>query len=416
MGEGFASQGALGSAADLSGATLPTAALRGSGRTGVRPPRGPRSWIAIPSTRRTLRREFLRGTRDLFRPDDRMRYNWRMRVLGIETSCDETAAAVVDGATNLLSNVVLSQVAVHAPFKGVVPELASRNHVEAIYPVAQAALEGAGIQVADLDGIAVTIGPGLIGSLLVGVEFAKGLALGLGVPIVGVNHVHAHLMAAFLCDSPPGFPFVGLVVSGGHTSLYLVRGFGDLELLGRTLDDACGEAFDKAALAMGLSYPGGPAIARAAEGGDPRFVEFPRPMLHSQNLDFSFSGLKTALLRVLQGVESSPELLGHVAASFQEAVVEVLVAKTLRAVDREGVDWVVLAGGVAANARLRERMRRACEQRGVTLVAVPLEFCTDNAAMIASLGYRYLFGELADNDAPRGFQMDPFERHVLDGC
>jgi len=329
-----------------------------------------------------------------------------MKVLGIESSCDETAAAVVADGREVISSVVYSQVALHAPFRGVVPEIASRNHLLAIVPVVEQALAGRDLM--QIDGIAVTIGPGLIGSLLVGVEFAKGLALGTGLPLVGVNHLEAHLMAVFLTPEPPEYPFVGLVVSGGHTSLFLVEGPGALRPLGQTLDDAAGEALDKAASLLGLPYPGGVAIDRISEGRDHSLVRFPRSMLKADVLDMSFSGLKTALRQYIEKNGLDEAQVPDIAASFLEAVVDVLVHKTMAAAKDHGVKDVVIAGGVAANRRLRHRMAEAAQAAGLLFHAVPVSLCTDNAAMVAGLGYHYLFGALAGAEAPRGLAMDPF--------
>jgi N6-L-threonylcarbamoyladenine synthase len=336
-----------------------------------------------------------------------------MNVLGIESSCDETA--VVTDGRRVRSSVIWSQVAVHAPFGGVVPEIASRNHLKAVVPVVDQALQDAGMTLADIDGLAVTIGPGLIGSLLVGVQFAKALALGTGLPIVGVNHLEGHFLAGD--REPPRFPFVALAVSGGHTSLYRVEAFGRFTLLGRTLDDAAGEAFDKAAAVLGLPYPGGVAIDRVAEGRDPGTVRFPRSMIREPGFDMSFSGLKTALRRHLETLDHVPEgdEVADIAAAFREAVVDVLVARTLAAARANGVGDVVIAGGVAANRRLRARMGEETAKAGITLHAVPLALCTDNAAMIAGLGHQYLFGPLAKADCPRGLSMDPFIRMAATG-
>lgn len=342
-----------------------------------------------------------------------------MLVLGIETSCDETAAAVVEDGRLVRSNVVWSQVAIHARYRGVVPEIASRNHLRALIPVMEQALEEAGVPLGAVDGIAVTVGPGLIGSLLVGVQFAKAVAFALGRPLVGVNHLEAHVMAAFLADNQPEFPFVALAVSGGHTSLYLLESLGQVRLLGRTRDDAAGEAFDKAAALLGLPYPGGVHIDRVSQGRNVAAVHFPRAMLHEEGtLEMSFSGLKTALRRYLEalGRPLTDNEVGDIAASFQEAVVDILVARTLRAARQTGVRHVVVAGGVAANRRLRTRMEETALEAGLSLHLVPFAYCTDNAAMVAALGYHYLFGGLAGSQAvPRGLDMDPFERHVLDG-
>lgn len=342
-----------------------------------------------------------------------------MKVLGIESSCDETSAAVVVDGRQVLSNVVWSQIKVHEPFGGVVPELASRNHLRSITPVVESALDQAGTPIDEIDGIAVTIGPGLMGSLLVGVQFAKSLALATGKPLVGVNHLEGHLAAAFMLDNvePPGFPYVGLAVSGGHTSIYLLEGWGSLKLLGRTLDDAAGEAFDKAAAMLGLPYPGGVIIDRISRGRDVSAVRFPRPMTGDPTLNMSFSGLKTALKRYLESLPEPPgqDRTADIAASFQEAIVDILIEKVMTAARANMVNDVVIAGGVAANSRLRARMKTACIESGKRLIAVPLNLCTDNAAMIAGLGYQYLFGTLRDADCPRGIDMDPFMRHVTVG-
>lgn len=342
-----------------------------------------------------------------------------MRILGIESSCDETSAAVVEDGRRVISNVVWSQIKIHEPYGGVVPELASRNHLRYITPVVDSALAKAQITPAELDGIAVTIGPGLMGSLLVGVQFAKAMALATGKPLVGVNHLEGHLSASFMIDGiePPAFPFVGLAVSGGHTSIYLVEGWGRLKLLGRTLDDAAGEAFDKAASMLHLSYPGGVVIDRISRDRRVDAVKFPRPMIKDPTLNMSFSGLKTALKRYLETLDHQPgsDEVADISASFQEAIVDILVEKVLTAAKSNMVQDVVIAGGVAANSRLRARMDQACSGAGKRLLAVPLSLCTDNAAMIAGLGYQYLFGILKDVDCPRGLDMDPFMRHVSVG-
>jgi len=342
-----------------------------------------------------------------------------MKVLGIESSCDETAAAVVDDGRRVLSSVVHSQVPVHAPFGGVVPELASRNHLEHMGPVVKEALKQAAVGIGDLDGLAVTIGPGLIGSLLVGVQFAKSLSLGTGLELVGINHLEAHVMAAFLDGNGEAarFPFLALAVSGGHTSLYRVQAYGDIELIGRTLDDAAGEAFDKAAAVLGLPYPGGVSVDQASEGRNAAAVNFPRAMSRDKTLNMSFSGLKTALRRHVEEREGplTTDQVGDIAASFQEAVVDVLVLKTLAAARTHGTRDLVVAGGVAANRRLRARMTQAADKEGLALHLVPVSLCTDNGAMVAALGYHYLFGTLREADAPRGLDMDPFVRHVKDG-
>ena len=308
------------------------------------------------------------------------------RVLGIETSCDETAASVVDGGSTIVSSVVSSQIDLHARYGGVVPELAGRAHLELLTPVLAEALGSAGSDTSGtgIDGVAVTYGPGLIGSLLVGVSEAKALALAWGVPFVGVNHLEAHLFASLLEQPDLGWPLVVLLVSGGHTLLVEVSSPGRYRILGGTIDDAAGEAFDKVARFLGLGYPGGPAIERAASGGDPAAFAFPRAML-GEGLDFSFSGLKTA---VVHAVRRHPEASDRdVAASFQRAVVDVLVAKASKAAVAVGARGVCLAGGVAANGVLRQALAEACAPLGLPAYLPSLATCTDNAAMIAAAGW-----------------------------
>lgn len=310
-----------------------------------------------------------------------------MNVLGIETSCDETSAAVVVDGRRVLSNIVASQMAEHARYGGVVPEVASRRHVELMNGVLRQALSEAGLTLADIHAIAVTNRPGLLGALLVGLSAAKALAQSLQIPLVGVHHIEAHLYANFLNHPDAAFPALALVVSGGHTDLFHVRGHGDYTLLGRTRDDAAGEAFDKSARLMGLDYPGGPAIQAAAETGNPRAVPLPRSWLEGTH-EFSFSGLKTAVRRAIpQGREVTAQERSDLAASFQEAVVDVLVGKTLAAAKAVDVPRIFLAGGVAANRRLRERMQAACDSAGIQLFYPPVSLCTDNGAMIAATGY-----------------------------
>jgi len=322
-----------------------------------------------------------------------------MVILGIETSCDETAVAVYDTQRGLLSHLIHSQVAVHAPFGGVVPELASRDHIRKLLPMVGMALREAGQKGIDLDGVAYTAGPGLIGALLVGATVATGLATAWGRVAIPVHHMEAHLLAPLLEADPPAFPFVALLVSGGHTMLVEVRGVGRYRVLGQTLDDAAGEAFDKTAKMLGLPYPGGPQLARLAGEGRPDRYQFPRPMLHRKGLDFSFSGLKTAV--VLKARElGSPGLIREtdrveLANSFQEAVVDILNAKCLKALDQTGMDRLVVAGGVGANQRLRQRLRDELTARGGRVYYPRNEFCTDNGAMVAFAGSRRLSSGLA---------------------
>jgi N6-L-threonylcarbamoyladenine synthase len=316
-----------------------------------------------------------------------------MKVLGIESSCDETAAAVVGDGREILSSVVASQVALHKKYGGVVPELASRKHVEAVLPVVDEALDRARESLETIDAIAVTQGPGLVGSLLVGLAVAKSMAYVRNIPWVGVNHIYSHVAAIYLSHGASiRFPFVALVVSGGHTSLFRVASPTQMTLLGRTLDDAAGEAFDKVAKFMGLGYPGGVVIDRLAREGNPSAVPFPRTLLEAGSLNFSFSGLKTAVLNYLKGftAEFSVSQIRDIAASFQEAVVDTLAAKVMRAARQEDITLVVLVGGVACNTRLREKIAREGETSGITVLFPPPALCTDNAAMVAAAGYHFL--------------------------
>jgi len=315
-----------------------------------------------------------------------------VKVLGIETSCDETAAAVVEDGRRALSDVVATQIELHRKWGGVVPELASRNHVMQVLPVVDEALAKAGVGPDALDGIAVTSGPGLVGALLVGVQVAKALSLSWEKPLVGVNHLEGHLLATFLSERPPAFPFLGLVVSGGHTSLYAAEDFGRYRLLGATRDDAAGEAFDKGAKLLGLPYPGGVAIDQLSKRGDPRAVRFPRAIVRGSELDFSFSGLKTALLHHVKryGVPEG-QGLADLCASYQEAIVGALVHKLFRAARTLQRERIVLSGGVAANGRLRAAVaERAAEYEGVEVFLPAPKLCTDNAAMIAVAGTQAL--------------------------
>lgn len=332
-----------------------------------------------------------------------------MLVLGIESSCDETAAAVVSGGSEMLSNVIASQIDIHGRYGGVVPEIASRKHMEAIIPVAQQALDDAGVSMADIEGIAATRGPGLVGSLLVGLSTAKAMAFASGIPFAGVNHIEGHIAAIFLTKSRPEFPFIALVVSGGHTHIYLAKGFSDFQILGQTRDDAAGEAFDKAARMLDLGYPGGVVIDRLAKEGNPSAVSFPRAMRGS--VDFSFSGLKTALLNYIKGrggaipADEMPDL----AASYQEAIVDVLVEKTLAAAEAAFIPRVVVCGGVASNGRLRERFLEGGKEAGVEIFVPPPVLCTDNAAMIAVVGNNLLQGGRED-----AFDLNAVSRWPLD--
>ena len=322
-------------------------------------------------------------------------------VLAIETSCDETSAAVLLGGHEVLSNVVSSQVDLHAVYGGVVPEIASRAHLELVLPVVDQAVREAGIAPERIDAVAATVGPGLIGALLVGVSTAKALALAWRVPFVGVNHMEAHLYAAFLEDPSLELPMVVLLVSGGHTLIISMEDHGRYRLLGQTIDDAAGEAFDKVARFLGLGYPGGPAIDAAALDGDPQAIAFPRAMM-GDGLDLSFSGLKTA---VVTWVRKHPdELTADVAASFQEAVVDVLVAKARRAAAQVGAKAIAIGGGVAANSLLRERIVAACEADGRRAFVPSRAMCTDNAAMIAAAGWRRL---LTDGPTPLDAGANP---------
>jgi N6-L-threonylcarbamoyladenine synthase len=310
----------------------------------------------------------------------------RLKVLGIETSCDETAAAVLrDGA--VAASVVQSQDAIHGAYGGVVPELASRRHVEAILPVVRRALDDAGTRLGDLDGIAVTYGPGLVGSLLVGLSVAKAFAYAHRLPLVGVNHLEGHIFAGFLEPPRPSYPFLALVVSGGHTALYACLEPLAYRLVGQTRDDAAGEAFDKVAKLLGLGYPGGPVIERAARQGDPRAIAFPTAQFTDQAPDFSFSGLKTAVsLFVREHGPLTPILAADICASFQATAVKMLVRRTIRAAAHLGIRQVLLTGGVAANRALREALEAECVERGYAWTAPPPRLCTDNAAMIAAAG------------------------------
>lgn len=326
-------------------------------------------------------------------------------ILGIDSSCDDTSASVVADGSRILSNVVSSQAEIHEKYGGIVPELASRRHIEMIWPVVDEALKMAAVRLETLSGIAVCQGPGLIGSLLVGCSFAKAVAYAKGLPLIGVNHLEGHIFSVFLLEQRPAFPFLSLIVSGGHTSLIRVDAFGSYRELGRTRDDAAGEAYDKVAKLLGLGYPGGPLIDDLAGKGDPESIPFPRALMPG-TYDFSFSGLKTAVRNYIEKVSldnSSDEfLIQNVCASFQAAVVDVLVKKTEDAVKKEGIKSVTLTGGVAANRQLRVAMKEMAERTGIELYVPPVALCTDNAAMIAAAGYlHFVKGDIA------GLELNP---------
>ncbi|GAB4410699.1 MAG: tRNA (adenosine(37)-N6)-threonylcarbamoyltransferase complex transferase subunit TsaD [Thermodesulfovibrionales bacterium] len=309
-----------------------------------------------------------------------------MIILGIDTSCDDTSASVVEDGRKILSNIISGQEGIHKKYGGIVPELASRRHIEMIWPVVDEALRAADTPLGGLSAVAVCHGPGLIGSLLVGCSFAKAVCYSKGIPLVAVNHLEGHIFSCFLDEKYlPDFPFLSLIVSGGHTSLYRVDGFGKYKELGRTRDDAAGEAYDKVSKLLGLGYPGGPVIDRLAQDGDPDAIDFPRAYLPG-SLDFSFSGLKTAVVNFLR---SNKETVNDIAASFQAAIVDVLVRKTGWAIREEGIKRIALSGGVAANSAVRKEFARLAEGRGVEVFFPPIHLCTDNAAMIASAGYHH---------------------------
>lgn len=313
-----------------------------------------------------------------------------MTILGIETSCDETSAAVICEGT-LLANITRTQL-FHSNYGGVVPELASRAHQRLIVPIVDETLKRAGVPKNELDAVAAVYGPGLIGAILVGLSFGKAMAMGLGIPFIGVNHMEAHIFSNLLEEPKPSFPFINLTVSGGHTQLVLVKKPFEYQMLGETKDDAAGEAFDKVAKMLGIGYPGGPMIDKLAATGNPKFVEFPRSYLDEGSFEFSFSGLKTSVLYYLRKIgfdptEQNGQLVADLCASFQSAVVDVLVHKTVAAAEKFGVKEIAVAGGVAANSELRRRLGEIARERGYRLFIPKMEYCTDNGAMIAMVGY-----------------------------
>ena len=324
-----------------------------------------------------------------------------MRVLGIETSCDETAVALYDSELGLLAHEVYSQIELHAEYGGVVPELASRDHIRKTLPMIRQVLAEAKCALTDVQGVAFTAGPGLIGALLVGVSIGRSLAFALNIPAIAVHHMEGHLLAPMLDDNPPSFPFVALLVSGGHTQLVRVDGIGRYTMLGQSLDDAAGEAFDKTAKMLGLAYPGGPALAKLAEQGNPARFTFPRPMTDRPGLDFSFSGLKTFALNTLHKEGDDPQTRADIACAFEHAVVETLYIKCRRAMEQTGLSTLIMAGGVSANKKLRARLDELAKERGYAVHYPHPNLCTDNAAMIAYAGCQRL---LAGQHEALGFR------------
>jgi N6-L-threonylcarbamoyladenine synthase len=324
----------------------------------------------------------------------------KVLILSIESSCDETAAAVVENGRNVLSNIISSQIEIHKEFGGVVPEVASRKHIENVSGVISKAMEEANVTSEDIDAVAVTYGPGLVGALLVGINYAKGLAYAWNKPLIGVNHIEGHISANYIENKELNPPFVSLVASGGHTHLVYVNDFGNYQILGKTRDDAAGEAYDKIARAIGLGYPGGPLIDKVAKLGNKEAIKFPRVFIDEESLDFSFSGLKSAVLNYLHHCEQKNEkiVVEDVAASFQEAVVDVLVTKAIKAAKMKDCNTITLAGGVASNSRLRERLGEECKENNYVFLKPSPIFCTDNGAMIGCAAYyKYLKKEFNDS-------------------
>ncbi|UYO95288.1 tRNA (adenosine(37)-N6)-threonylcarbamoyltransferase complex transferase subunit TsaD [Pollutimonas sp. M17] len=336
-----------------------------------------------------------------------------MIIIGFESSCDETGVALVCTEKGLLAHALHSQIAMHQEYGGVVPELASRDHIRRILPLTREVMDKAGVAMEQIGAVAYTAGPGLAGALLVGASVAQSFAWARGLPAIAIHHLEGHLLSPLLASPQPAFPFVALLVSGGHTQIMRVGGVGDYRLLGETLDDAAGEAFDKTAKLMGLGYPGGPALSRLAEQGDPAAYDLPRPMLHSRDLDFSFSGLKTAVLTRQKALEKAPggmtpQQRADLAASTEAAIVDVLAAKAVKAMKQTGLKRLVVAGGVGANRHLRERLLHAMGKLGGEVFFPPLELCTDNGAMIAYAGAQRVKAGLADlSDASHAFTVRP---------
>lgn len=332
-----------------------------------------------------------------------------MRVLGIETSCDETGIAVYDSEQGLLAHTIYTQTDIHAKWGGVVPELASRDHVRKTLPLVDEVLQKANLSSSDIDGVAFTKGPGLVGALLIGAVLGRTLAYAWNVPAIGVHHLEGHILAPFLEDNSPQFPHLALLVSGGHTELIKVKAFGDYEIIGDTLDDAAGEAFDKTAKLLGLGYPGGAALAKLAEQGDPKRFTFPRPMVDRPGLEFSFSGLKTFALRTVESHELNEQTKADIARAFQDAIVSTLTIKCKRALQQTGYKQLVIAGGVGANVALRASLKELCDKFDANLYFPRMEFCTDNGAMIAYAGCQRLLRGQQDD-----LSVEVFARWPLD--